>query len=235
MKKNGFLEGAFIATGSVILCKILGLIYVIPFYSIIGDQGGALYSYAYSIYAIFLNLATIGIPTAISKIVSEYNALEYNVLKQKAYKIGSRLIIGFGLVFFIILFIFAPQIAYLIKGDAIGGNSLESVTLVIRSVSTALLIVPLLSVKKGYLQGHKYIAVPQISTVIEQLIRVIIVVVGSYVSYKILGFSLAWSVAIAVFGATLGALFSYIFVDRKYRKNKHNFNLDAKIKSEEKR
>ena len=68
MKKNGFLEGAFIATISVIICKILGLIYVIPFYSIIGEQGGALYSYAYSIYSIFLSLATVGIPTAISKI-----------------------------------------------------------------------------------------------------------------------------------------------------------------------
>lgn len=235
MKKNGFLEGTFIATASIIICKILGLIYVIPFYSIIGSQGGALYSYAYSIYAIFLNLATVGIPTAISKIVSEYNALEYFVLKQRAYKIGSKILVGFGLLFFLILFIFAPQIAYLIKGNATGGNSLESVTLVIRTISTALLIVPLLSVKRGYLQGHKYIAVPQIATVIEQLVRVIIVVLGSFISYKIFNLSLEWSVAIAVFGATLGALFSYIFVDRKIKKNKDKFNLDAKEKEAEKK
>lgn len=234
MKKNGFLEGTFIATASIIICKILGLIYVIPFYSIIGSQGGALYSYAYSIYAIFLNLATVGIPTAISKIVSEYNALEYFVLKQRAYKIGSKILVGFGLLFFLILFIFAPQIAYLIKGNATGGNSLESVTLVIRTISTALLIVPLLSVKRGYLQGHKYIAVPQIATVIEQLVRVIIVVLGSFISYKVFNLSLEWSVAIAVFGATLGALFSYIFVDRKIKKNKDKFNLDAKEKRAEK-
>lgn len=235
MKKNGFLEGTFIATASVIICKILGLIYVIPFYSIIGSQGGALYSYAYSIYAIFLNLATVGIPTAISKIVSEYNALEYFVLKQKAYKIGSKILIGFGLLFFLILFIFAPQIAYLIKGNATGGNSLESVTLVIRTISTALLIVPILSVKRGYLQGHKYIAVPQISTVIEQIVRVLIVVLGSFISYKIFNLSLEWSVAIAVFGATLGALFSYLFVDKKIKKNIDKFNLDAEEKEEEKK
>ena len=53
MKKNTFLEGAMIATIGIILCKIIGLVYVIPFYAIIGTQGGALYSYAYSIYAIF--------------------------------------------------------------------------------------------------------------------------------------------------------------------------------------
>lgn len=110
MKKNGFLEGAFIATISVIICKILGLIYVIPFYSIIGEQGGALYSYAYSIYSIFLSLATVGIPTAISKIVSEYNALDFQVIKQRAYKIGSKILICIG-VSSCFLFIFAPQIA----------------------------------------------------------------------------------------------------------------------------
>lgn len=53
MRKNGFLEGAMIATLGIVICKIIGLIYVIPFYAIIGNQGGALYSYAYSIYAIF--------------------------------------------------------------------------------------------------------------------------------------------------------------------------------------
>ena len=73
-KKNNFIDGAIISTLCLIVCKILGLIYVIPFYKIIGTKGGALYSYAYSIYAVFLNLSTIGIPSAIAKIISEYDA-----------------------------------------------------------------------------------------------------------------------------------------------------------------
>ena len=235
MKKNGFIEGAFIATASVVFCKILGLIYVIPFYSIIGEQGGALYSYAYSIYAVFLNLATVGIPTAISKIVSEYNALGYHVIKQRAYKIGSKFIVLLGMLSFLILFIFAPQIAVLIKGDATGGNSLESITLVIRAISTALIFVPMLSVRKGYLQGHKFITVPQFSSVIEQIIRVVIVVAGSYLSYKVFGMNLDQSIAIAVLGATFGALFAYLFVEKKIKENKKEFNLDAKITEEEKK
>ena len=75
MKKSNFLNGAIIATAGIIICKIIGLVYVIPFYAMIGVTGGALYSYAYSIYAIFLNLSTSGIPVAMSKLVSEYNAL----------------------------------------------------------------------------------------------------------------------------------------------------------------
>ncbi len=49
MKKNSFMQGAFIATLGIVLSKILGIIYVIPFYAIIGEQGGALYGYEYSI------------------------------------------------------------------------------------------------------------------------------------------------------------------------------------------
>ena len=235
MKKNSFLEGAFIATISVILCKVLGLIYVIPFRAVIGEQGGALYGYAYTIYSVFLSLATVGIPTAISKIVSEYNALDYQTVKQRAYKIGSRLLIILGLISFILLFIFAPQIAVMIKGNADDGNSIESITFVIRTISTALIIVPSLSNKRGYLQGHNFMAVPQFSAVIEQFVRVVIVVAGSFLAYKVFGLSLDIAVSIAVFGATLGALVSYWFVTIKIKKNKDKFNLDAEEKKEEKK
>ena len=53
LKKNSFMQGAFIATFGIVFCKILGILYVIPFYAIIGEQGGALYGYAYNIYSIF--------------------------------------------------------------------------------------------------------------------------------------------------------------------------------------
>ena len=59
LKRHSFMQGAFIATFGIVLCKIIGMLYVIPFYAIIGDRGGALYGYAYSIYSIFLGISTI--------------------------------------------------------------------------------------------------------------------------------------------------------------------------------
>ena len=53
MKKNSFVEGTVIATIAIVMVKILGMLYVIPFYKIVGSDGGALYSYAYNIYALF--------------------------------------------------------------------------------------------------------------------------------------------------------------------------------------
>ena len=113
MKKSNFLNGAIVSTLGIVVCKIIGLIYVIPFYAMIGATGGALYSYAYSIYAIFLSLSTSGIPVAMSKLVSEYNALEQYHTKEKAFKIGSIIIFSFAFIAFIALMLFAPEIAFI--------------------------------------------------------------------------------------------------------------------------
>ena len=233
MKKNRFLEGAMIATIGIVICKVIGLIYVIPFYSIIGKQGGTLYSYAYSIYAIFLSLSTSGIPIAMSKVVSEYNALGYYYTKEKAYKIGSKFIMIMGLLFFILLMIFAPQIAHLIIGNMKGGNTIEGVSFVIRIVSTALLIVPLLSVTKGYLQGHKIMTQSSIANILEQTVRVTVIVLGSFMALKLFNLSTETAVGIAVFAATLGAIAAYFYVFSKIRKNKDELKRDEKITREE--
>ena len=50
MKKNSFINGALIATVGIVLTKFLGIIYIIPFYAIIGESNIALYGYAYTIY-----------------------------------------------------------------------------------------------------------------------------------------------------------------------------------------
>ena len=75
MKKSGFIEGTVIATAAIVITKILGMLYVIPFYAMIGIQGSALYAYAYNIYVIFLDISSAGLPVAISKIIKEYNTL----------------------------------------------------------------------------------------------------------------------------------------------------------------
>ena len=212
MKKSNFLNGAIIATAGIIICKIIGLVYVIPFYAMIGVTGGALYSYAYSIYAIFLNLSTSGIPVAMSKLVSEYNALEQYNTKERAFKIGSSIIIGLGLISFIALMIFAPTIANILKGGVEGGNSVESIASVIRVVSTALLVVPLFSVTKGYLQGHKMMTPSSIANVLEQLVRVIVLLLGSFIVVKVMNSSIELAVKISVFAATVGAAFGYLFL-----------------------
>lgn len=232
MKRNGFLAGAAISTIGIVVCKFIGLIYVIPFYAIIGAQGGALYSYAYSIYNMFLNLATSGIPVAMSKVVSEYNEMGFYNTKERTFKTGFKIISILCVISFLVLFIFAPQVAYLILGDVEGGNTVEDVTLVIRIISTAILIVPFLSVSKGYLQGHKIMKVSSVADILEQLVRVAVILCGSFLTLKAFHLSLNTAVGVSVFAATVGALVAYFYVYTKI-KNSKNLNRDAKITRDE--
>ena len=223
MKKNNFVQGAFVATLGIVITKILGILYVIPFYSIIGEKGGALYGYAYSIYLVFMAISSAGIPLAISKLISEYQTLGYYDAKQRAFKIGKQISITLGIICFIILFIFAKPLAVAILGDLKGGNTIEDVTFVIRVISTAILVVPILSVYRGYFEGHKFITPTAISQVFEQVMRVLVIVIGSFLTLKIFKLSLTTAVGVAVFGATVGSLASYFYLIEKRYKNKQKF------------
>ena len=231
LKKNSFIQGAFIATLGIVISKILGIIYVIPFYAIIGDQGGALYGYAYNIYSIFLGISQAGLPLAMSKLISEYNTLGYYETKEKIYKVGKTFLNILGVICFLILFIFAPQIADLIIGGVTDGNSPEDIIFVIRIISTAILVVPILSVSRGYLQGHKFITPTPVSQIIEQIVRVLIIVIGSYLMLRVFNFPLRTAVGCAVFAATVGAICSYLYIYVKIKKNKEQFNVKS-IKKE---
>ena len=163
MKKNSLIEGAIVATIGIVIVKVIGLLYVIPFNAIIGEQGGALYGYAYNIYNLFLAVSSAGFPFAISKLTSEYNALGNKKAVKETYKLSLKIISIISVVIFLLLFIFAPQIGKLIIGNATGGNTYTDIAFVIRMVSFAILVVPFLSVTKGFLQGHKYITPTTIS------------------------------------------------------------------------
>ncbi len=218
MKKNSFIEGTIVATMGIFLVKVIGIIYVIPLNAIIGEQGGALYGYGYTIYQLFLSISSAGFPFAISKITSEYNALGYKKAISNTYKISLKLISVISILIFFILFIFAPQIGKLIIGTATEGNTYQDIGYVIRMVSFAILVVPFLGVTKGLLQGYKYITPYSISQVIEQVVRVVIILVGTYVSLKVLHLPLKIGVGIAVSAAFFGGLAAYIYLKIKIKK-----------------
>lgn len=228
LKKSSFLEGAFIATVCIFISKILGIIYVIPFKKIIGDDGGALYGYAYNIYNIFLTISSVGIPFAICKLASEYDALGLTEKKVRMYRLATSIIAAFSVISFLICFFFAGPLSKLIIGDIEGGNTFEDVKFVIRCIAFTLLIVPLLSIKRGYLQGHKYISQPSISQVIEQLVRIIVILIGSYLFVFVFKLPIRFAVGISVFAAAVGGFIAYLYLSKTVRRNKEDLSLNIK-------
>lgn len=224
MHKSSFIKGAFIATMGIIITKILGILYVIPFHAVIGERGGALYGYAYTIYLLFMSLSSAGIPLAISRIISEYQTLGYMNAKKRAFIIGKKIAFLLGGICFVILIAFAPLLAKLILGDLTGGNTISDVTFVIRVIAIAILVVPILSIYRGYFEGHRFISPTSYSQVIEQVVRVLVIVIGSFLALKIFKLSLPVAVGVALLGATLGALVSYLYLVVKKKNNKRKFN-----------
>jgi len=234
MKKDNFIQGAFIATICLVLTKILGIIYVIPFYATVGSTGSVIYGCAYNVYAIFINLSTIGLPLAISKLVSEYNTLGFQNLKQRAYKLSSRIMLCTAFIATLLLFIFARFIAINIITDT-SSELINEIVFVIRVSSTAIMFVTIISMIRGYFQGMKYIKVSSFSQVIEQFVRVGLIIVGSFIVLKLTG-SVVYAVAIAVFGATVGAIVSMLYlIKKKQQLNKLEDYNSYKIKAEEKK
>jgi len=223
LKKNSFIQGTLIASFSFIFIKILGALYVIPFYKIIGEDGGTLYSYAYNIYNLFLNISTAGIPIAISMIVSEYLALEMYDAKERSKKVGTRIVSMLAILSFCFVFFGSNILARFLLSDVVGGHSVEDVSLVIKAISFCLIIIPFLSILRGYLQGHKFISPTSISEVIEQVVRIIVVIFGSYLALKVFKVNLAIGVSVALTGAFFGGLCAYIYLFTKLKSNKDAF------------
>lgn len=214
LKENGLVEGSMIAYISVIVTKILGALYVIPFYAIIGEAAGYIYSSAYTLYNLVLNASTSGIPTAMSILIAKYNTKGLYYTKKKVYKTGAIVVFGIAITLFLVLQIFSYGFAsfYL---DKMQGNEIVNINTIasaIRAMSYCLLFAPFLSVKRGYLQGHNYIASSSYSQVVEQVVRIAVVLIGSYFVVNIIGLGQAVGANVALAGAAVGAAASLLYL-----------------------
>ena len=217
---SNLLKGTAILTIGLFLSKALGLLYVIPFYAIVGDESVGLYQYAYIPYNLALAVAVSGAPLAISKFVSKYNALGDYATGRKLMKSGMLVMSITGFLSFLGLFFLAYPIAELVIKSDEQIFTVQDIATVIRWVSFALLAVPLLSIARGFLQGYQKFEPTSVSQLIEQIIRIIVVLVGAFVVVNVLGLSPRIAVQFAVFAAFIGALaglWSLYYYWKKYQ------------------
>ena len=213
------LRQAFILTAGNIVSRFLGLIYIFPFAWLVGQEGQALYSYAYVPYIIFIDLATLGVPLGVAKLISYYNAQNDYLTSYRIYKKSSTLMLIIGVVMFLIMFLLAKPIAY----QVLGGkeeliNNVNDVTNVIRIISSALIVVPSIALLRGFFQGFKLPKSAAASQIIEQLTRVLFILITSFFLIKI--FKLNYTIAIyfAVSCATIASIAAYILLRVHFKK-----------------
>ena len=147
--KESFMQGVFAMMFSQVLIKLIGLIYRLYLTNRegFGDEGNAIYSSGFYIYSLLLTLSSVGIPNAISKLVSERIAVGDNKGANRIFKIA---FFTFGLLGFIgtcILFFGAHYIANFII-------QIPEAELTLVALSPSIFFVALICVIRGYFNGN---------------------------------------------------------------------------------
>jgi O-antigen/teichoic acid export membrane protein len=153
--------------------------------------------------------------------VSKYNALGDYETGRRMFKHGTNLMLFTGIISFLILFFGAEILAHgFIEENSSNTITVADVTKVIRMVSFALIIIPAMSIVRGFFQGYESMGPTAISQVVEQLARILFVLISVFIVVKVLGGTIATAVGFATFGAFIGAIASafVLILYWKYRK-----------------
>ena len=143
------VRGTFLITLSILITKILGVLFVIPFYAIMGanaEEKLAPFNYAYVPYNIAIAVATAGIPLAASKFVAKYNALGAYKVGQKLYKSSFIVMSISGIIDFNIILLSTRHCCLTLgRKEGKGGWTIDDITWIIRVISMVVMFIPLLA------------------------------------------------------------------------------------------
>ena len=151
MGKKTFLKGAAILGIAGLITQILGAVFRIPLGNIVGDEGMGYYQTVYPIYIFLLVFSTNGAPAAISKMTSEKIAQEDYSGARRIFKLSFIVMFVIGVIAYLIFTLGAKPIVYMLSGQ-------YGAYYAMLAIAPALVLVPLMSVFRGYFQGMQDMA-----------------------------------------------------------------------------
>jgi len=206
-KQNTFFGGAAILAVGILVVKLIGMFYKIPLTNIIGEQGNADFNNAYYIYSVLLTISTAGLPVAVSKLVSEANALGRHNQVRRTFQLSVLLFLGLGVLSFLVMYFKADALAGLMNDDKAAAG--------IRALAPAVVCVGCLAALRGYSQGHNDMAPTSISQIIEALCKL---AVGLALAYWLIKAGQSADVAAAgdITGVTVGTMVALVYMVLNY-------------------
>lgn len=191
MKKNLFIKSTLILILSGFLTKMLGFIIKVVYTRIIGEYGISLFTIATPTYSLLLTISTLAIPISISKLVSENKGRSIRILTSATF-----LILSINFLLILIIFLTKDFIATNLLKEPLASPILMAFALTLPFVSIS-------AVLKGYFAGKQNMVPHATSNILEQIVRLIIIV-------TILPILMKKSVMYAVLGLILLTILSEI-------------------------
>ncbi|MWC29546.1 putative polysaccharide biosynthesis protein [Paenibacillus sp. MMS18-CY102] len=210
LKKDSLIKGTIILAVAALVARVLGIFQRVPLDYVMGSAGGAALGLANQFYLWLLIIATGGIPSAISRMVSERHALGKAGEAQRIYKAALLFGAVAGVIMAAVLYFIAPWYSTHLSRFPLADKAIQA-------IAPALLLFPTIAMMRGYFQGRQMMAAGGMSQIVEQILRVLL---GVGLAFLVVswGYGDRWIAAAAsagsVFGG-VGALAVMIWYGRK--------------------
>ena len=191
-KGESFLKGTFVLTIAGFVVKVIGSLNWIFVSRILGGEGIGLYQMAFPIYFFAMTVSQAGVPVAISIITAERVALKDIYGAKRVFRISMMLMVLTGLLFSILTYLAAD---WLIEWQLIRDARAYKAVVVL---APTVFFVTLLASSRGYLQGWQRMTPTAVSQIVEQIFRVVTMIV-------LASLLMPWGLDYAAAGASLGA------------------------------
>ena len=218
--QDKMVKGSAWLTASNIISRLLGAVYIIPWFAWMGTHGteaNSLFSMGYTVYSLFLTISTAGLPAAIAKQTSHYNSLNEYKISRQIFIRALQMMAILGFVSALLMYIASPALA---KWSG-GGDELIPT---MRSLSLAVLIFPSMSVIRGFFQGNQEMMPFALSQIVEQIIRVFYMLLTAFIIMKLGSGDYVSAVTQSTFAALIGMLASFIVLFYFLHKQKAMFD-----------
>ncbi|WP_313731514.1 putative polysaccharide biosynthesis protein [Cohnella nanjingensis] len=194
------IKGTLILTAAALVARVLGVFQRVPLEYAMNDIGKNAFGLANNVYLLLLVFATAGIPSAISKMVSERLELGREAEVKRIYRAAIGFGIFAGVVMTSALLLLAPLYARL--------SDVPDATLAIRAIAPSLLLFPVIAMMRGYFQGRQFMTAGGVSQIVEQIARVATAVALVF-ALQSWGYDNKTMAAGGAFGSVLGSLAAF--------------------------
>lgn len=209
-RKQSVLMGGLISSAGIFISKFLGLLYVVPFNSILQTAANqSYYSQTYNIYSYILNIATAGLPFAIATLVARYASRNDYRTCLLVKKISFYTMTVLGLVCMAIMLLCSGLIA---NGVCPDDGDIEIMRNSIIMISFAVFIIPILSSIRGFYQGLKELQIYSISQVLEQLVRIIFLLTIGALLVFVFNQDAVWALYFSILAASVSGLLTIFYI-----------------------
>lgn len=221
VKKESFMQGVLALMFSQVFIKLLGLVYrwYLTNKEGFGDDGNAIYGAGYNIYALLLTISSIGVPNAVSKLISERVTLGDTKGAHRIFKIALATFAVIGMSGTLFLLLGAKVLA------AVMGMPEAEMVLVV--LSPSLFFVAICSVFRGFFNGQSKIKVTANSQTLEQVFKTVFTIVVVELVVVFSGLNTPIMAAGATVATTLSTCLSFFYLITYYKLHKKEKITDA--------